>query len=445
MRTVTCCLTILIAVLWISASANAGEILSWGVLTAPAGNDFEKVDGGYRHGVALRSDGSLLSFGNTTFLGLAPTGTGHKDVATGFYYGVAIRPDDSLVAWGKNNAGQLNVPAGNDFVAVAAGLEWGLALRSNGTLAAWGDNTYGQLNVPTSTTYKDIACGGFHGLALSTANIVTAWGKSNEGQLGVNGWPALDIASSRETTFIVRTSTALRGFGFNLGGERIVATGIGFAQVAGEYISGVALRADGTLATWGNNGYNTVSPYPAGGDFVSIGAGENTSYAIRFQPGWLESGSGTVTADGDGFTTGGYSVLGLGGKTPLPFTVSVEDLVLDAGMATLTVDYDPVEVAQAGLLEASLRLHWWDEGSSAWSLAGRSSNIDDSTGQFVAGVPTDVLGDWGVNTPGDYVWANIDHASTYGLAGDAIPEQGTLLLLGLGLGVLSRRSRTRRV
>jgi len=39
-----------------------------------------------------------------------------------------------LVAWGKNDHGQTNVPAGNDFVAIAGGSEHSLALRDNGSL-----------------------------------------------------------------------------------------------------------------------------------------------------------------------------------------------------------------------------------------------------------------------------------------------------------------------
>ncbi len=42
----------------------------------------------------------------------------------------------SLVGWGYNEAGQTNVPAGNDFMAVAAGDLHGLALRMDGSLTA---------------------------------------------------------------------------------------------------------------------------------------------------------------------------------------------------------------------------------------------------------------------------------------------------------------------
>ena len=177
--------------------------------------------------------------------------------------------------------------------------------------------------------------------------------------------------------------------------------------------------------------------HPPGDDFVAVACGHKHGLALRFNPGTLACGTGTVTADGDGFTTGGYAATGLDGATPLPFTVDVTGLVLDGGLATLVIDYEPAEVAALGIDEATLRAYWWDAGGSQWLLAGRNSNIDQTTGQFVAGAPTGVLGDWGVDVAGDYVWANIDHASTYGVAG--IPEPASAAVLLVGLLLLLRR------
>jgi hypothetical protein len=52
-----------------------------------------------------------------------------------------------------------------------------------------------------------------------------------------------------------------------------------------------------------------------------------------------------------------------------------------------------------------------------------------------------MLGDWGVDTAGSYVWANIDHASTYAVA--SIPEPGSaaMLVAGLAAAVIRRRRR----
>jgi hypothetical protein len=123
--------------------------------------------------------------------------------------------------------------------------------------------------------------------------------------------------------------------------------------------------------------------------------------------------------------------------------VTVEDLVLVAGMATLRVEYDPLMVLQEGLTESSLRLNWWDEGQGQWVLAGRSGNNDNTSGQFVLGSPTEILGDWGVDTVADCVWANIDHASTYSVAGNAVPEPASIALLWLATLITASRYRCR--
>ena len=59
-------------------------------------------------------------------------------VAAGDFNSLALRADGTLAAWGKNDYGQCNVPAGNNFVAVASGSFHGLAIKADGSLAAWG-------------------------------------------------------------------------------------------------------------------------------------------------------------------------------------------------------------------------------------------------------------------------------------------------------------------
>jgi len=107
--------------------------------------------------------------------------------------------------------------------------------------------------------------------------------------------------------------------------------------------------------------------------------------------------------------------------------------------STLKVAYDEGALGSLGILEETLRLYWWDEGRTEWTLAGNpSNNAKNPLAEFVLGAPTDELGDWGLDMTGDYVWANIDHASVYAPAG--VPEPSTLTLLALGgLAVLRRR------
>lgn len=164
----------------------------------------------------------------------------------------------------------------------------------------------------------------------------------------------------------------------------------------------------------------------------------------------LTEGSATVSYDEGGVSDGGFGVSGLPGGT-LQDSVDVDGLTLGAGgYATLCVDYSPEELAACGIIEDTLRLYWYDEDAATWHLAGRNSNLDQSTGADLGdSTPSTVLGDWGIDTEDNYVWANIDHASTYGMGGTTtgVPEPAGLLLCAMTFlaalaGFNRRRTRT---
>src|SRR4051812_20684199 len=91
-----------------------------------------------------------------------------KSISAGFSHGLALRSNGLVVAWGDNSLGQASVPSNlSNVTAVAAGQYHSLALRSNGTVVAWGLNNFGQSTVPTSlTNIIAIAAGSLHSLAL---------------------------------------------------------------------------------------------------------------------------------------------------------------------------------------------------------------------------------------------------------------------------------------
>lgn len=121
-------------------------------------------------------------------------------------------------------------------------------------------------------------------------------------------------------------------------------------------------------------------------------------------------------------------------------TSEITQLDIEGEFATMIMYYNEADIPE-GVPEDSLRLYWYDEIGLEWLLAGNTSNIQDNpAAAFVMGDPTDVLGDWGLNMADNYVWANVDHASDFGIAG--VPEPGTMALLGLGaMGLLARRRR----
>ena len=179
-------------------------------------------------GWILKSDGTVLAMGPNYYgqLGDGTTTTtpvetpvqvsGLSDVvaiAVGDIHSIALKSDGTVWTWGGNLFGELGVVGGKTarypcrlwggwprvsywVVAIAAGSEHSLALRSDGTVWAWGYNADNQLGVtgPDSFTPVQvtplpgivaITAGDLHSVALSSDGTVWAWGWNGEGELGM--------------------------------------------------------------------------------------------------------------------------------------------------------------------------------------------------------------------------------------------------------------------
>jgi hypothetical protein len=154
------------------ALRSDGSLVAWGennygVCDVPGGNDYIKVSAGNYHNVALKSDGSLVAWGrNLEGQCDLPTGTDYSQVSAGGIHSLALKSDGSLVAWGNNDDGQCNVPAGNDYTQISAGSDHSVALKSDESLVAWGNNDWGQCNTPAGNDYIQVSAGSWHNLAL---------------------------------------------------------------------------------------------------------------------------------------------------------------------------------------------------------------------------------------------------------------------------------------
>jgi C1A family cysteine protease len=191
-------------------------------VTGATASNFLTIAAGYRHTLAIKSDGSLWAWGSNDFGQLgdgtntdrnAPVQVGTaKDwaaVSAGETHTVALKADGSLWAWGSNDhGGQLgdgtdtnrNIPVrvGNaaDWAAVSAGWGHTVALKTDGSLWAWGLNSSGQLGDDTDTNrnvpvrvgnaadWTAVLAGGYHNLALKADGSLWAWGYNGYGQLG---------------------------------------------------------------------------------------------------------------------------------------------------------------------------------------------------------------------------------------------------------------------
>jgi alpha-tubulin suppressor-like RCC1 family protein len=273
------------------------------VTTAGGGTTWSQVSCGYMGSAATKTDGTLWTCGynrngqlgdGTTLNRSSPVttaggGTTWKQVAAGYNYTAAVKTDGTLWTWGQNGFGQLgsgttiyrSSPAttaggGTTWKQVAAGQINAGAIKTDGTLWTWGYNTYGQVGDGTTldrsspattvaggTTWSQVSVG-YNTLAtIKTDGTLWTWGYNFYGQLGSG-------------TTIDRSSPATT-----------VAGGTTWKQVAiGSFVAG-AVKTDGTLWTWGYN------PYGALGDGTTL----NRSSPITILGGitnWYSAGIGAT-------------------------------------------------------------------------------------------------------------------------------------------------------
>ena len=241
------------------------------------------IMGGELHNFALRSDGTVWSWGFNYFgqLGDGSTNWGNftnrsttpvqvfgltsvKSLGGRGYHSLALKNDGTIWCWGDNASGQLGIgvafpgSGGNSGTnrpvqvigltnpaSIAGGGFFSLALMPDSTVRAWGDNSSGQCgDGTTSNRYSpvtvvglsnvvQISGGWFHAMALKADGTAWAWGENSRGELG-NG-----------STTNCLTPVQVAGL------SNVVS-------VWGGDNNSMALLADGTVWKWGENQYGEL-------------------------------------------------------------------------------------------------------------------------------------------------------------------------------------------
>ncbi|KPA12012.1 BNR repeat domain protein [Candidatus Magnetomorum sp. HK-1] len=247
--------------------------------------DIIAIAAGKQHSVALRSDGTVWTWGDNTLGQLGnnnllnqqrpiqvtgPSGTGYLTnvvaVSAGSFHTLALKKNGSVWAWGSNSDGQIGLDKGVEFqkipicitqlsqiTRISAGFSHNIARKSNGTVWTWGNNADGQLGYFTGNDYSispqqvkavdgigdlmnvvDVIAAFSHSMALKDDGTLVAWGSNANGRLG-NG---------------TETSNTLPTFVKDSDGIDILKNVIGIG--AGDEHS-LALLKDGQVLSWGLN------------------------------------------------------------------------------------------------------------------------------------------------------------------------------------------------
>jgi alpha-tubulin suppressor-like RCC1 family protein len=343
-------------------------------------NDWVDISSGYAHSLALRNDGSLWSWGYngtgelgqniSSFSITSPVQVGGdtnwSKIAGGAGNSLALRTNGTLWSWGDNSNGGVGdntAVTRSSPVQIGTRNDWtnihheslitpgGFAIRSDGTLWGWGYTINHNLGlyhpgseiakVMTQKKFTNLAAGGSHSMAVSDDGTLWGWGQNSDGQLGtgnttsttsspvqigtLNNWSKV-FAAFRYTTSI-KTNGTLWTWGFNGFGQLgdgtaaaksspvQIGTLTNWSTIAVGNNHALALKTDGTIWSWGFNGngelgqniltsINRSSPVQIGtrNDWTWIGAGSNHSMAVR-SDGTLWTWGASVRGEGGRGTT----------------------------------------------------------------------------------------------------------------------------------------------
>lgn len=330
------------------------------------------VSAGENFSLGIKTDGTLWGWGqNSNRLGLGignlanqnlpiqiGTANDWATVSAGNVHSLAVKTNGTLWSWGNGQFGQLGngifssatanvtqVGTANDWLIVSAGNRFSLAIKTNGTLWSWGLNNTGQLginnlidqNIPvqvgTSSNWAKIDAGGQHSLAIDTTGFLYAWGNNTFGQLGdgtnttslnpivissSNNWS--EISAGFDHSMVIDTAGILFTFGNNTNGQLcdgtntasnvMVPISFSTAGTVSFYIlvsagnqHSLAIRNDNTLWSGGfnnsgqlalgnNTPTNTLNQVGTSTTWFAISAGDVHSLAMESASGLWSAGRG---------------------------------------------------------------------------------------------------------------------------------------------------------
>jgi len=313
--------------------------------------DWVSIATGSSFAVALREDGSLwgwgadwddrvnlqwpLAFATITPMTTVPTQIGidtdWASISAGSTHIMALRSDGSLWSWGWNDFGQLGtgttensaipiqVGTDTDWASVIAGDSHTLALKTDGSLWAWGWNdehwfgeesldsnesnrTLTPIQIGIDTDWVSIATGG-HIAGIKADGSLWTWGRNSRGQLGDGtttnrltpaqvgtdtNW--ISVVADAGSTLAIKEDGSLWAWGHNSHGllgvgttdDELIPTQIGtdtdWVDVAIEVHRIVAIKEDGSVWSWGQSG---ASP----GNLIGDDGNENRYSPVKILEG----------------------------------------------------------------------------------------------------------------------------------------------------------------
>lgn len=412
----------------------------------PGLKDVKAISASHTYNLALKKDGTVWAWGmdlNDPFPSAGPDGqlptilpTQIKDLsnitaisASGYYRALALKADGTVWSWGLNDFGEIGdgtkidritpvqVPNLADITAITAFGQRSLALKQDGTVWAWGPNVYGQPSNNTDTSHlKPVQVPELTDVVKIFESNTQSFALKNDGTLwywGVNNFfiqqdtlpipkPTLlyhgikSIAAADDYLLLLKDDDTVWGVGRNHTGLLFIDDFFTPIPVKIDGLNDIeqirigvncnfALRKDGTLLAWGENGEGQLG----NGTFISPQTNiapvfqTSTSSSIPSSDSSISAGvahSLAVDSDGTVWAWGNNETGQLGlDSTEIPRQATP---VKVAGLS------DVISVSAGGQHSLALKKDGtvWAWGDNEYGQLGRADLLSSSSGVLVQGL-----------------------------------------------------------
>jgi alpha-tubulin suppressor-like RCC1 family protein len=215
--------------------------------------DVVAIDMGYRHAIALKSDGTVWTWGDN----------GNGQLGDGRISQISSSP--------------IQVVGLTDVKAIAAGGDTSLALKTDGTVWSWGNNIGGLLgdgNSDFSWRGSPVQVKGLTNVTAIDVGLTTSLAAKSDGTVWI--WGLINTKDGYTSSYVPIQVQGLEG-----------VTAVSASEVSVEG-NNLALKSDGTVWVWGGAGvgfnvHDAYLPQQVSGltDMTAISSGKNNSLALK--------------------------------------------------------------------------------------------------------------------------------------------------------------------
>lgn len=122
---------------------------------------------------------------------IVPSGNEYLKVAAGRGIGTAIKTDGTIISFGDDMTFIKNTPKDNDFIDISIYDKYAIGVKSTGELKIWNGHyeelaagseenmMYVKDNMPTSNNFKHVSCSAYYAIGLKTDGTLEVWGRDS--------------------------------------------------------------------------------------------------------------------------------------------------------------------------------------------------------------------------------------------------------------------------